>query len=94
MLGFRTILELSVLFGLSHLFFLGLLFFFLNQFDDIVDMVFSNFLDNARAKVLIGNLRIGLLVLALFELLDVLVNAHLLSHDALDVDSLWVVCIL
>jgi len=93
-LGILPIIELSVLLGLSKLFFLGLLFFFLNQLDDILDMVFSNLLDNARAEVLIGNLRIGLLILALFELLDMLVNAHLLSHDALDVDSLWVVCIL
>lgn len=56
-------------------------------------MIFCNFFDYSRTKIVARfhwSLR---LILFLFVLLDVLVYANLLSHNALNIDFLWIVII-
>ena len=61
-------------------------------------MVLSNFLDNSGANI--GSLeclilsRLLLFLLAILEIGNLLVNAHLLAHDALDINFLWLIIVL
>ena len=57
-------------------------------------MVFSDLLDNPGAEVLLIAVRVVLLTLAVFVVLDVPVDANLFTHDALNVDLVWVVVVL
>lgn len=60
-----------------------------------VDMVFGNFLDDTRAKVLIADtFTLGWSSPTLLEVLYVLVDAYLFTHDTGDVDFVWIVVIL
>ena len=56
-------------------------------------MVLSNLLDDSRAKIVVIDMSIILFAPRLPEVLNVFVNLHLLSHDFLDVNFVWVVVI-
>ena len=63
--------------------------------EGLVDFILGNLLHNVRAKVVVGNPAFTWrFTPALLEVLDVLVDARLLSHDALNVNLVGVVLIL
>ena len=57
-------------------------------------MVLGNLLDDPRAKIVVIDMSFILFASRLPKILNVFVNFHLLSHDVLDVNLVWVVIIL
>ena len=63
--------------------------------EGLMDSILGNLLHNMRAKVVVGNPAFNRrFTPALLEVLDLLVDARLLSHDALNVNLVGVVLIL
>ena len=56
-------------------------------------MVLGDLLDNPRAKIVVIDMSIILFAPRLPKVLNMLVNLHLLSHNVLNIDLVWVVVI-
>ena len=60
-----------------------------------MNVILGNFFDNSRAKVAVSLAPCHLaFLLLLFVLVNMLVNTHLLPHNALQVDLFWIVVVL